>query len=136
MTKLSWWRFSCLKVRRTTLSATCPRPAQPSPQPGPPPTPFTVLQSSRLLWTCSQVCPSHCQPLSGLKGYHCTPDRRAFIVPQSESKYQKVCQVIKSKAVWKLKWGELLGLKIKQVQKCFYLHSYKITYRGQLLVFT
>lgn len=54
-TKLFWSRSSCLKVRRTTLLVTCPRPAQPSPPPGPPPTPSTAPPSSRQPWTCSQV---------------------------------------------------------------------------------
>lgn len=68
-TKLCWWRFSCWRVRRTTLSVTCPRPAPPSPRPGPPPMPSTAPQSSRQLLTCSQVsvalhfCPSYL-PLS------------------------------------------------------------------------
>lgn len=55
MIKPFWSKFSCWKARRTTRSATCPKPAQPWPQPGPPPTPSTVPQSCRPPWTCSQV---------------------------------------------------------------------------------
>ena len=66
MTKLSWLRFSCWRVRRTTLSVTCRRPGPPSPRPGPPPTPSTVLPSSRQRWTCSQVRRVRCSHLQSL----------------------------------------------------------------------
>ncbi len=55
MIKLCWWRFSCWRVKPTTLSATFPKPGLPSPQPGPPPMLFTVPQSSRRLLICSQA---------------------------------------------------------------------------------